>query len=327
MNSTASSENSTATLKSSNNKKEVEDLLNEALNTYKIGEYEAAFHAVSHVKAFRLPVKNVDYFRAACLLHLGQPLDAREALREELHYFPTNSNASGLLKEVLEVTPKPAPIEDPDFREIYTLIQPYTMISEVRLFNLFKLARKVCEIDIPGNIVECGVSRGGATFLLALTIKKYSKRPRLHFGFDTFEGMPDPTEHDIRNGVFANDTGWGSGTCSGSLDEVQHVADQLELADIITLVPGYFENTPGLWVREVQHIALLHLDADWYTSTVAILDNFYDSVIPGGYMQFDDYHYWDGCKKAVDEFQFNHNISFSLNSIPGDEQGIWICKP
>ena len=305
----------------------VKDLLNKALKTFRQGEYETAFNVASHVKALRLPVKNVDYFRAACLLHLGRPVDAREALREELHYFPTNSSATALLEDVLEVVPPNLTIKDTDFREVYALIQPHTMVSEARLYNLFKLARHICEEDIPGNFVECGVSRGGASFMLAYVIDKYSQRPRQQFGFDTFEGMPEPSEHDIQNGVFANDTGWGSGTCGGKLSEVQQVANQLELSHIITLIPGYFENTLGLWVMEIGNIALLHLDADWYTSTVTILDNFYDNVIPGGFLQFDDYNHWEGCKKAVDEFQFDHNISFDLNSIPGDRQGIWVQKP
>lgn len=327
MNSSASSSESTSDPVSFESKQKIEHLLNQAIQTYEQGKYAAAFNAVSNAKAFRLPVKNIDYFRAACLLHLGRPIDAREALREELHYFPTNSSASQLLEEVLQVAPDSKTVLDPDFSELYTLVKPHTMVPEARLYSLFSLARKVCIEDLPGNFVECGVSRGGATFMMAMAIKKYSKRPRLLFGFDTFEGMPDPTEHDMQNGVFANDTGWGSGTCGASLSSVQELADQFELSDIITLVRGYFENTLGLWVKEVGEIALLHLDADWYTSTITILDNFYDNVIPGGYLQFDDYGNWEGCQKAVDEFQLNYNISFDLNSIVGDNQGIWVRKP
>lgn len=326
MNLTSNAPHSDSEEISSEAQKKVEQLLHSALNTYKEGKFKDAFNAASNAKAFRLPVQNVDYFRAACLLHLGRPFDAREALREELHYFPTNSNASKLLDEVLQVAPDSQTIKDKDFNEIYTLIRPHTMVPEARLYSIFKLAKSACEQDIPGNFVECGVARGGTTLMLALVIKKYSKRPRHHFGFDSFEGMPEPTIHDTQNGIQANDTGWGSGTCSGNIERIMQVAHQLEVADLITLVPGYFEDTLGDWHNDVGRIAFLHLDADWYTSTMTILDNFYERVIPGGYMQFDDYACWDGCKKAVDEFQLNHNLSFELKAIPGDGQGIWMRK-
>ena len=305
---------------------EVESLLQSALETYKAGNFKDAFNVASNAKAFRLPIQNVDYFRAACLLHLGRPFDAREALREELHYFPTNSNASKLLEEVLQVAPDSQKILDKEFNDIYKAIRPHTMVPEARLYSIFKLAKSICEEDIPGSFVECGVARGGTTLMLALVIQKYSKQQRQHFGFDTFEGMPEPTIHDTQNGVLANDTGWGSGTCSGNMERIMQVASQLDVAHLITLVPGYFEDTLGQWFNKVGRIAFLHLDADWYTSTMTILDNFYESVMPGGYLQFDDYNCWDGCKKAVDEFQVNQNLSFELKPIPGDGQGIWMRK-
>ena len=87
-------------------------------------------------------------------------------------------------------------------------------------------------------------------------------------------------EHDILNGVSANDTGWGKGTCVGIFNKVQKVANQLGLADTIALIPGYFENTPELWGRNVQHIARLNLNADWYTSTAAFWTTFMITSFP-----------------------------------------------
>lgn len=306
--------------------KKVEQLLQNALDTFKEGNFKAAFDAASNAKAFRMPVQNVDYFRAACLLHLGRPFDAREALREELHYFPTNSNASKLLEEVLNVAPDTQKVHDTEFKDIYSVIRPHTMVPEARLYSIFKLAKTICEENIPGNFVECGVARGGTTLMLGLIIQKYSKQERHHFGFDSFEGMPEPSVHDTQNGIQANDTGWGSGTCSGNMETINQVADQLGVQHHITLVPGYFEDTLASWHDKVANIAFLHLDADWYTSTMTILDTFYESVVPSGYLQFDDYGCWDGCKKAVDEFQATHNVSFELRAIPGDGQGIWMQK-
>ena len=306
---------------------EINELLQSAIDTFNKHQYEEAFQIASQAKAYRRPILNVDFFRAACLMHLGRPLDAREALREELHYFPTNTNAAKLLKDVLQAAPDTYLIRDPEFKEIYTRIRPYTMVPEPRLYSLFKMAKAACEDDIPGNFVECGVARGGSTVMLAIVIKRYSKRPRHHFGFDSFEGMPEPTEYDTQNGVAANETGWGSGTCSAQLERVQEVCKLLDVNQYVTLVPGYFEQTLAPWQPKINQVALLHLDADWYTSTHTILDTLYDSVVKGGFMQFDDYGCWDGCRKAVHEFQDRKRIAFDLQDISGDQQGKWMRKP
>ncbi len=307
-------------------KQQAETLLRSAIDTFKAGDFSGSFKSATQAKALRIPVANVDYLRAACLLHLGKPFDAREALREELHYFPGNSSAQQLLDEVMKSAPYQHKTNDPEFLEILQQIRPHTMVPEARLYSLFTLAKYICVNDLPGNFVECGVARGGSTAMLGIIIDRYSKRERHHFGFDSFEGMPEPTVYDTQRGVYADDTGWGTGTCAGDIAAVQRVCDQFQVGSKVTLVKGYFEDTLSNWKDQIGDIALLHLDADWYSSTMTILNEFYDMVLPGGFMQYDDYGCWDGCKKAVEEFQQFHNLSFELQSIPGDGQGVWMQK-
>lgn len=302
-------------------------LLRTAIDTFKQGNYADAFRYASQAKTLRIPILNIDYLRAASLLHLGKPFDAREALREELHFFPGNESAQQLLDEVLKMSPPSRFSHDDEFLEILSAIRPHTMVPEPRLYSLYTLAKRVCAEDIPGNFVECGVARGGSTAMLGLLIQRYSKRPRIHFGFDSFEGMPEPTVYDTQNGVAANDTGWGTGTCAGSIEGVQQICDKMGVSDNIQLIKGYFEDTLASKKDEVGPIAFLHLDADWYQSTMTILNEFYDQVVPGGLLQFDDYGCWDGCRKAVDEFQQFNNIQFDLQPVPGDTQGMWTRKP
>ncbi|MEZ4701589.1 MAG: TylF/MycF/NovP-related O-methyltransferase [Rhodothermales bacterium] len=304
----------------------VEGLLRTAIDTFKTGQYQQAFQTATRVKAMRLPLLNVDYLRAACLLHLGKPFDAREALREELHHFPDNANAKVLLDQVLKSVPDVSHIDDAEFKELLALIRPHTMVPEARLYSLYTQAKRICQEDLPGNFVECGVARGGSTALLGLVIQRYSRRPRHHFAFDTFSGMPEPTVHDTQNGIPADDTGWGTGTCAGSVDGVREICDALGISSYVSLVPGYFEDTLAGARQEVGPIALLHLDADWYSSTMTILNEFYDQVVPGGVMQFDDYGCWEGCQKATDEFQQFNSLSFPLQPVPGDNQGMWMVK-
>jgi hypothetical protein len=72
-------------------------------------------------------------------------------------------------------------------------------------------------------------------------------------------------------------------------------------------------------------IAFLHLDCDWYESVKLCLDKFYDSVVPGGVVVFDDYGFWSGCRKAVDEFLAGRLINVSLTPI--DTESHYFIKP
>jgi len=67
------------------------------------------------------------------------------------------------------------------------------------------------------------------------------------------------------------------------------------------------------------------MDGDWYDSTKTILDNLYDQITPRGYVQVDDYGYWEGCKKAVDKFDTARGLNLSKQTI--DACGISFTKP
>ena len=139
--------------------------------------------------------------------------------------------------------------------------------------------------------------------------------------------MPEPTVYDTQNGLPADETGWGTGTCAASIESVQALCKQFGVAESVTLIKGYFEDTLDSWTDKIGDIALLHLDADWYSSTMTILNTFYDKVTTGGLMQFDDYGCWDGCHKAVEEFQQFRQLEFPLQTMEGDDQGRWMQKP
>ena len=66
------------------------------------------------------------------------------------------------------------------------------------------------------------------------------------------------------------------------------------------------------------------MDGDWYSSTRDILEFLFDSVAAGGRIQVDDYGYWEGCRRALDEFEKERGHSFKLNRI--DETGVWFAK-
>jgi predicted SAM-dependent methyltransferase len=288
------------------------------------GKLAAGFTALNQLKAKRVPLLNADYLRAICFTKENQLDSAIEALKEELRYFPDNPLAAAALKMLL--TDKPcAASSDEEYQAWLRVIRPYTMVGEGRLLSLFRLAKQVCQEDLPGDFVECGVAAGGSSALLAAVAARYSTRPRQLFSFDTFEGMPTPSDQDTHRGQPAEATGWGTGTCAAPVESLREVCRKLGVEALVEPVRGLFAQTLPANQKRIGPIAFLHVDGDWYESTQQILGSLYDQVVPGGRIQIDDYGHWEGCRRAVDEFQRELKIEFKLHPIDGT--GVWMEKP
>lgn len=234
---------------------------------------------------------------------------------EHLQQHPVSGwNLNGNAQELAE-----------EFLQLLAVIRPFTLLSDRRLAALYTLARHICAGELPGHFVECGTWRGGAAAMLAYVLKHHSRLPRRLFCFDTFEGMPEPTEVDRSHGIPANQTGFGAGTLPAPLDEnLLEVCRRLDVTDLVTPVQGLFADTLPRTRSEIGPIALLHADADWYASTRDIFDHLFDSVAKGGFVQIDDYGHWEGCRKAVHDFEQQRGLSFSLHPI--DDTGVWFRK-
>lgn len=296
--------------------------LSEAVSLYKSEDYTLALDILNRCKSYKTSVECIDYIRALCFIKINQPSSAYQAVLEELRYFPHNKDAIELMKQL---KPNTTCINEPEFRELFEAIQLYTMVGEKRLYSLFTYAKQICINNIPGNFVECGVAAGGTSALLCYVIKKYSKIHRKHYAFDSFEGMPAPGPEDIHGIIKADDTGWGTGTCAAPKKSVMEIVSKLGCSDILTPVQGYFCDTLPVTKEKIGTIALLHMDGDWYESTIDIFENLYDQVIDNGYIQVDDYGFWEGCSKAVHEWESQQNFKFDINVI--DSTGVFFFKP
>jgi tetratricopeptide (TPR) repeat protein len=300
-------------------------MLSKARELMAAGQNYQAKEVLIEAKALRQPVEGLDYTRAVLFKGEGRLGDARECLNEELRFFPNNSAAAALLAEVrqLEATNRPQ-IDDPEFYELLNSIRPYSMLPEERLYRVFALARQVAQSPLSGNFVECGVAGGGSSAMMAALMRRYRKTPGTLFACDSFSGMPDPTEHDTVSGQAANDTGWGAGTCAAPDDSVREISAKLGCSSIVKPVKGYFENTLPPAKAEIGKIALLHADCDWYSSLMTIFNELYDQVEPGGVIILDDYGYWEGIKKATDEFFAKRGINPTVQDLGGSA---WFQKP
>ncbi len=283
-----------------------------------------------HLKAKRVPIRGLDVARASLMAKAGRTREAAEMLKEELRLFPGNDQASHLLQKLTvqlgqSVTAELDKIFPREFLAVYEKIRPYTMLSAARLLALYEGAKSACATGIPGNFVECGVAGGGSSAMMAFVIQKHSRSRRLLYAFDTYEGLPCPGPEDVISGLSAAELGWGEGTCAAPIASLYKIAEELGVRQSIVPVKGLFQDTLPANQVQVGHLALLHLDGDWYDSTKCILDNLYDQVVPNGYLQIDDYGCWEGCRKATDEFENDRGLTFTKQSI--DSSGVCFRKP
>lgn len=196
---------------------------------------------------------------------------------------------------------------DDEAKDIIRAVKPYTMTSPERL-NAFVLAtRHIVKHDIPGDIVECGVWRGGSMQACAKTLLSLGETGRDLYLFDTYEGMTPPTEEDLRrDGRPARELLDAQGKdrpiwAVASLEDVQAGFEKVPYpADRVHYVRGKVEETVPEQAPE--RISILRLDTDWYASTKHELRFLYERLVSGGVLLIDDYGYWQGSRQAVDEF-------------------------
>jgi O-methyltransferase len=203
----------------------------------------------------------------------------------------------------------PAFPKDYDAEAVATIhaVKPWTMTSPEKLNALILAVRHVVKHRISGDVVECGVWRGGSMQATARTLLEAGDTSRHLYLFDTFEGMPPPTEEDRRHdGQSAAELLASNERTSGvwavaSLEDVQDGMAQVDYPqDQVHFVPGMVEDTvPG---KAPEQISVLRLDTDWYASTKHELETLYPRLVSGGVLLIDDYGWWQGSRKAVDEY-------------------------
>lgn len=173
--------------------------------------------------------------------------------------------------------------------------------------------------NIPGSFVECGVWRGGASFLIAELLRQAEVTDRKVWLFDSFEGLPPPERIDGPAAIAYSQNSNSPlyfNNCRASLEEVERIATELGLASYTEFVKGWFDQTLPANRDRVGPIALLRIDCDWYSSVRCCLENLYDQVADRGFLILDDYYTWDGCAAAVHEFLGKRLLSNRIESAP-----------
>ncbi|MEZ6131754.1 MAG: TylF/MycF family methyltransferase [Planctomycetaceae bacterium] len=188
----------------------------------------------------------------------------------------------------------------------------HSMIGEKRMDNLQFCIEDCLQRGVPGDLIETGVWRGGATILMRAILGAYGDQARKVWVADSFEGLPKPNARlypsDVGNKFHAYTA------LAVSLEEVQENFRRYGLLDDqVQFLKGWFKDT--LPAAPITQLAVARLDGDMYESTMDALVNLWPKLSVGGYLIIDDYNGVPMCKEAVDDFRAQHSITDEIQKI------------
>jgi O-methyltransferase len=190
-----------------------------------------------------------------------------------------------------------------------------TMIGMQRLASLQRCVETVLADDIPGDLVECGVWRGGASILMRAVLAAYGDETRCVWLADSFAGVPPPdaanykADKGIKLHLFAPILAVSEAEVRANFQRYGLLDDQ------VRFLPGWFKDT--LHDAPIERIAVLRLDGDLYEATIQALDALYPRLSPGGFCIIDDYHVLKACRQAVTDHRAKHRVSAEIVEIDG----------
>jgi hypothetical protein len=192
------------------------------------------------------------------------------------------------------------------------------MISRERLDNIQECLESVIADDVPGDLIETGVWRGGATIFMRAILAAHGIEDRTVWVADSFQGFP-PTA--ARNQAIDQESdftgGWGDALYRVDLETVVGNFERYGLLDgQVQFLAGWFADT--LPTAPIEQLAVLRLDGDLYESTQDALTALYPKLSAGGYVIVDDYGCWEACRRAVDDYRHTEQISDTIHEIDGE---------
>jgi O-methyltransferase len=199
----------------------------------------------------------------------------------------------------------------------------FSMTGHDRIFSLLRAIQHVNNNNLEGDFVECGVWKGGNLILFKKMIEKLKIVNKKIYGFDTFEGMSEPTDDDADADGFLGgfkakylmrnqkkDINIENMYSYVPIDLVEkNFQNNTEDTNNLVLVKGKVEDTLKISSNIPEKISILRLDTDWYESTKIELEILYPRLVKNGVLIIDDYGEWSGSRKATDEYFKDKKIS------------------
>jgi O-methyltransferase len=187
-----------------------------------------------------------------------------------------------------------------------------TMVGMKRLANARWCIERVLEDEVPGDIMETGVWRGGASIFMTGVLAAYGATDREVWLADSFQGLPKPDTDQ-----FVADAGDKHHAYRGLAIGLEVVKANFEkyglLGPNVRFLPGWFRDT--LPTAPVETLSVLRLDGDMYESTMVALESLYPKLSPGGFCIVDDYGALEQCRKAVSDYRDRNGITAEIEIV------------
>jgi O-methyltransferase len=195
-------------------------------------------------------------------------------------------------------------------RAAFAPLNAETMIGMPELDNLQYCIEQVLADEVPGDLIETGVWRGGATIFMRAVLAAYGVTDRTVWVADSFQGLP-PSAHeaDLSDGLE-----WDTyDEFAVPLDTVRANFDRYGLLDDqVRFLAGWFKDT--LPDAPISQLAVARLDGDLYVSTWDAMTSLYPRLSPGGFLIVDDYKL-PACAEAIQNYRDAHGITDPMEEI------------
>jgi O-methyltransferase len=180
-------------------------------------------------------------------------------------------------------------LKDAAFKSLYQELKSHTLVDEYRCYEIWYLLK---QLDMPGDILEVGVWKGGTGLLMAAHEQQAGRETTIYLA-DTFEGVVKAGSRDSYY--------HGSEHADASQQEVEDKASHLGLKNI-SILKGVFPDETQVEVAGNQ-FKLCHIDVDVYDSAKSVFDWVWPRLNSGGLVIFDDFGFscCDGITELVHE--------------------------
>ena len=197
-------------------------------------------------------------------------------------------------------------------------VRAHTMVGLKRLDNLQFCIEEIIKNQIPGDLIETGVWRGGACIFMKAILKAYNIQDRKVWVADSFQGLPkaDSKKYPSDKRIPFHTISY----LKVSLDEVKNNFKSYNLLDDqVRFLKGWFKDT--LPAAPITKLGLLRIDGDMYESTMDSLKNLYPKLSCGGFVIVDDFGVIPACRQAVLDYRKKNNIKEKIIKI--DSCGVY----
>ena len=205
-------------------------------------------------------------------------------------------------------------IQGEEFKELFALACPYSMVHLPGFYNVYQSLAYIRDNAIPGDLVECGCALGGVAIFMRLCLTRWGMNRTIHL-FDTFVGPPIGSRDTIHGG---QELVWSAAMENHRAGTEENIVEATGSLEGFHIVEGFVEQT--LPMTSLPELALLRLDTDFYESTRVEFELLYPKLKRGGVLIVDDYGYFQGSRRATDEYLATIRPTPLLNRI---DQGVW----